>query len=148
MNTGKSAPIKRHLSPGQHLFYEFDPSSSMFLVQQGTLSIRKEEPNGYIELAQVHANQVLGELSFFDRQARSASAVAISEVDVLELTFESLDAMWTQIPDYMKTIMKSVAERLRKTNEKIGELQGKLEEAEKAKAPAAESPRKRRSPLS
>jgi CRP-like cAMP-binding protein len=65
----------------------------------------------------------LGELSFFDRQPRSAAAVALTEVEVLEIGFDQLDKVYQLVPDYMKTIMASVADRLRKANETIKRLQ-------------------------
>lgn len=95
----------------------------MYLITKGTVAIRKMKGPDYVELGRVYANEVLGELSFFDRKPRSAAAVALTEVEVLEISFESLDAIYTKVPDYMKTIMASVADRLRKANEMIRRLQ-------------------------
>jgi hypothetical protein len=77
----------------------------------------------YVELGKVYSNEVLGELSFFDRKPRSAAAVALTEVEVLEISLTSLDAIYTKVPDYLKTIMASVADRLRKANDMIRKLQ-------------------------
>jgi CRP-like cAMP-binding protein len=96
-----------------------------------------------VEIARVYANEVLGELSFFDRQPRSASAVALTEVEVMELKFEGLDKLWNQIPEYMKTIMASVAERLRRANDTIRRLQKDViveEDSRAAKPLSAETP--------
>ena len=117
---------KKDFAPGQYLFREGDPSNSMFLVQKGTVSIRKVKGQAYIELGRVYANEVLGELSFFDRQPRSAAAIALTDVEVLEIRFDALDKVYAGIPDYMKTIMASVADRLRKANDTIRRLQKTL----------------------
>jgi CRP-like cAMP-binding protein len=77
----------------------------------------------FIELGKLYSNEVLGELSFFDRLPRSASAVALTEVEVLEIQFDSLDAIYAKVPDYLKTIIASVANRLRRANEVIRSLQ-------------------------
>jgi CRP/FNR family cyclic AMP-dependent transcriptional regulator len=113
----------RHFRPGQYLFREGDPSSSLYLIKRGSVAVRKMKGANYIELGKVYSSEVLGELSFFDRKARSASAVAITEVDALEIDFESLDKVYDKVPPYLKTIIASVAERLRKANDQIRRLQ-------------------------
>ena len=115
--------VQRFYRPGQFLFREGDPSHCMFLIKKGTIAVRKTKGNAYIELGRLYANEVLGELSFFDRMPRSAAAIALTEVEVLEIKFEQLDKMYSGVPDYMKTIIASVADRLRKANEMIRRLQ-------------------------
>jgi CRP-like cAMP-binding protein len=115
--------IKRTYKPGQFLFKEGEPSSSLFIIQKGALSIRKMKGKTFVEVAKIQPGEVLGELSFFDRLPRSASAVAIIEVEALELTFESMEKIYNSVPDYMKTIVAALADRLRKANETIRSLQ-------------------------
>jgi CRP/FNR family cyclic AMP-dependent transcriptional regulator len=131
-------PQNRSYSPGQFLFREGEPSNSMYLVKKGTLAIRKSKSGGFVELARVYANEVVGELSFFDRQPRSASAVAVTEVEVMEISFDSLDKIYKAVPDYLKTIMASVAERLRKADETIRRLQKNVIEGEDVAPPATD----------
>jgi hypothetical protein len=40
----------------------------------------------------------------------------------MEIDFDALDKIYTHVPDYLKTIMAAVAERLRKANETIKRL--------------------------
>src|SRR4051812_25029770 len=112
-----AGPAQRYFRPGQFLFHEGEPSSCMFLIKKGTVGVRKRKGGAYVEIARVYSNEVLGELSFFDRAPRSAAAIALTEVEVLEIRFESLDKIYSGVPDYMKSIMASVAERLRKAND-------------------------------
>jgi hypothetical protein len=49
--------------------------------------------------------------------------VALTEVEVLEIEFDSLDKIYENVPDYLKSIISCVAERLRKANETIRRLQ-------------------------
>lgn len=112
-----------HFRPGDFLFREGEPSKSMYVIQKGSISIRKKKGGGSVEVARVYSNEVIGELSFFDRLPRSAAAVALTEVEVLEISFESLDAIYSKIPSYFQTIMTCVAERLRKATARIQKLQ-------------------------
>jgi len=119
-------PHQRYYRPGEYLFKEGEPSRCLFLVKKGTVSIRKMKGAAYVELARIYSNEVLGELSFFDRHPRSAAAIALTEVEVLELHFDSLDKIWKQVPDYLKTIIAALAERLRKANDTIRRLQNNV----------------------
>lgn len=114
----------RYFRPGQFVFKEGEPSRCMYLIKKGTVAVRKMKGGGtYVELARVYSNEVLGELSFFDRLPRSAAAVALTEVEAMEISFDSLDSVYDRVPDYMKTIIASVAERLRRANDTIRRLQ-------------------------
>lgn len=115
-------PRDREFRPGQFLFREGEPSHCLYLIKKGTVAIRKMKGPNFIELGRLYSNEVLGELSFFDRKPRSASAIALTEVEVMEITFESLDQIYTNVPEYLRTIMASTAERLRKANETIRRL--------------------------
>jgi len=121
-----AATIKK-LRPGDVLFNEGDDSKSLFIVKKGAISIRKTKNNTFVEIAKVQANQVIGELSFFDRLPRSAAAIAMIDTELLEISFESLQKVYDQIPDYMKSMIASLADRLRRANDDIRILQKKKE---------------------
>jgi CRP-like cAMP-binding protein len=105
------------------LFKEGDASSCMYIVKKGALSIRKRKGDRYVELGRAYTNEVIGELAFFDRQPRSASAVALMEVEIIIVPFDGLDKVYAGIPDYWKAIFQAVANRLRKSNHVVAELQ-------------------------
>lgn len=96
---------------------------SLFLVIKGTLSIRKMKGSAYVEIARVYANEVVGELSFFDRQPRSAAAFALTEVEVTEIGFDSLDKVFQSTPPYLKAMIAAMSDRLRKADDTIKRLQ-------------------------
>ncbi len=116
-------PTSRVFKAGEALFLEGSTSQSIFIIKKGAISLRKRKGQKFVEIAKIGANEVIGELSFFDRQPRSATAVAIVEVEALELTFEALEQVYKNIPDYLKTIMASLAGRLRNANEQLKSLQ-------------------------
>lgn len=108
---------------GTYLFKEGDSSDCMYLIRSGSVSIRKLKNQGEVEIGKVYSDEVLGELSFFDRKPRSAAAVALTDVEVLVIDFKSLDSIYKKVPSYLKTIMSAVAERLRKADETIRSLE-------------------------
>jgi CRP/FNR family cyclic AMP-dependent transcriptional regulator len=114
---------KKSYKAGEILFNDGDPAKSLFLIQKGTISIRKKKGSTMIEVGKVTAGEVIGELSFFDRNPRSATGIAIIDVEAMEISFESLEKIYSSVPEYMKTIMAAMAERLRKANDTIRQLQ-------------------------
>lgn len=116
-------PVQRHFRAGEYLFHENDPSRSLFLIRSGSVSVRKPKPGGEVEIARIHSNEVVGEISFFDRLPRSAAAVALTEVDALEITFDGLDKIFEKVPPYIKSIIASMADRLRRADDTIRKLE-------------------------
>jgi uncharacterized small protein (DUF1192 family) len=58
-------------------------------------------------------------MGFFDSKERSATAKAVSDIEVIEISFEKLKPVYKQYPDYFKTIISSIVERLRTANNRI-----------------------------
>ncbi len=135
MSTQESHELQ--FRPGQYLFREGEVSNAIYLIKKGTVAIRKRKGTAYVELGRLYSNEVLGELSFFDREPRSAGAVALTEVEVTMIPFDSLDQIYAKVPDYLKTIIASVANRLRRANELIRSLQREVVTESGGAAPAA-----------
>jgi CRP/FNR family cyclic AMP-dependent transcriptional regulator len=113
---------KKSYKSEQFIFREGDPSGALYIVQKGGIVIRTLRGSQVIELGRIQAGEVIGELSFFDRLPRSASAVALMDVEVLEIPFEDLEKVYQAMPGYMKTLVASLADRLRSANDTIREL--------------------------
>ncbi len=111
---------------GKYLFRENDEADCLFIIKEGTVAIRKKKEGSQVELARIFAGEVLGELAFFDRSPRNASALAINTVVVIKVPFEGLDKLYEKVPGYIKTIIKCVAVRLKKANDTIKRLQSKV----------------------
>ena len=86
-NPGSNHPLTsvRRLHKEEILFKEGDQSDSLYLTQSGQISIRRMRGLQMIEIARLHEGEVLGELSFFDRAPRSATAVATSRLQCRSL---------------------------------------------------------------
>lgn len=108
---------------GQVVFNEGDAAKSIFIVKKGILSIRKKKGSGFVEMGRIHQNEVIGEMGFFDRKPRSATIVADHDCELIEIDFESLDKIYQPVPDYIKSIVNALVDRLRRANDTIRKLQ-------------------------
>jgi CRP-like cAMP-binding protein len=101
------------------LFEEGDQSKNMYLIKAGAIRIFKRKGDGKIEIETLRSGQVVGELSFFDGQTRSASAEALVTTEVIEITRAALDAALNQAPEWLVTLIKTITSRLRGANNRI-----------------------------
>ena len=120
----KKSGIKM-LDPGQILFNEGDKAESMYIIQKGQLRLFRPKGKGYVELAVLRAGEVLGEMAYFDpdSKTRSASASAITAVDIIEISFVALDKTMVSLNPWFKTLINTLADRLRKSNERVRTLE-------------------------
>jgi CRP-like cAMP-binding protein len=113
------------LQVGQALFTEGDVATSMYIIQKGQVRLFRPKGKGFIELGVIRTGEVIGEMSYFDPESkkRSASATAIVPTDVIEISFEALAKTMTTLNPWFKTLIHTLADRLRKSNERIKELE-------------------------
>jgi CRP/FNR family cyclic AMP-dependent transcriptional regulator len=128
MTTGPVAQKKsgiKTLAPGQILFNEGDKADSMFIIQRGQLRLFRPKGKGFVEIAVLRTGEMIGEMAYFDPDSkkRSLSASAITSVDIIEISFNALDKTMAALNPWFKTLINTLAERLRKTNERVRELE-------------------------
>jgi CRP-like cAMP-binding protein len=107
------------LKPKDILFEEGDQSKSMYLLKNGAIRIFKRKGEGKVEIETIRSGQVLGELSFFDGQPRSASAEALVPCDLIEISRAAMDHALSQAPEWLVTLIKTITFRLRTTNNRL-----------------------------
>ena len=113
----------KHLKKGDVLMKEGETSNSMYWVQSGTLRLYKKKGPGFIELGVVHSGEVVGEMSFLDNQARSASVEALQPCDIVEIPRGKFDEFINAQPSWMKSLVHTLVKRLRTTNNRVRELE-------------------------
>ena len=95
---------------GQVLFREAEPGSSLFLILDGSLEVRRKEQL----IATLYPGEVVGELSVLDSQPRSADVVARGEVRTLILAGQDLLALMDRRPALARSFISMLSTRLRR----------------------------------
>ena len=113
------------LAPGQILFNEGDKADSMYIIQKGQMRLFRPKGKGFVEIAVLRSGEVLGEMAYFDPDAkmRSVSCAAITSVDIIVISFNALEKTMASLNPWFKTLINTLAERLRKTNERVKALE-------------------------
>ena len=107
--------VTRQLYPaGSCLFVEGDRVSSVLVIQRGDLKVCGATGAGREVVFDVlTAGDVVGELAALDGGVRSASAIALSDVDVLSVPASAFRAAAEKEPDLQKALLIEVVRRLR-----------------------------------
>ena len=125
--TGQVKSGLRSLKTGEILFNDGDNAESLYIIQKGQIRLFKPKGKGFIELAVLRTGEVIGEMAFFDDDGsckkRSCSAAAITGVEIVEISFLAFGKTMLSLNPWFKTIINTLATRLRKANSRIKELE-------------------------
>jgi CRP-like cAMP-binding protein len=106
-----------NLLKGEVLLSEGNPSHSLFIIHKGWVKVFRAGPGGAeLVLNQIGPGQVIGEAAMVDRAPRSASVVALSPVQAIELKYEIFLITLEQNPRFMMAFIGDMFERLRFAN--------------------------------
>jgi CRP/FNR family cyclic AMP-dependent transcriptional regulator len=107
------------LSPNQILLKEGEISNSMYWVQSGQLVVTKHRGSEEVILGHIYSGELVGEVSFLDQEPRSATVKAVSDCELIQIPQETIDSIYRTQPKWLETLVKTLAERLRKANARI-----------------------------
>jgi small-conductance mechanosensitive channel/CRP-like cAMP-binding protein len=104
--------IHHWFSPGDKIITEDEPGESMFIILAGMVLVQRTLTNGQVlDLARLGTYDYFGEMSLLTGEARSASVVAYTECNVLEVPKHSLEPMFAQRSELAVEIATLMAER-------------------------------------
>ncbi len=103
-----------YFEAGKTLFKKGDIGNCMYFIHKGKIRIH----HGDHTLAVLGDNEIVGELSVLDTEARSASATTMEECILLKLQQEPFYEIMMINTEITKGILKTLCKRLRVLNEK------------------------------
>lgn len=111
------------LSKGATLFSEGDEGDHLYVIAEGKLKLGTSSGDGRENLLSVLGpGEMFGELSLFDPGPRTSTATAITDVRLLSLGHNKVIPWVTQHPQVALHLLARLAQRLRRTNEVVGDL--------------------------
>jgi CRP/FNR family cyclic AMP-dependent transcriptional regulator len=107
-----------HVTAGHTLFEAGHPGESLFVVRSGEIELFIRDNTGQkIVLMNAVEGGLFGELALLDRGARTATAVALSDSELLELDREDLLLLFQRHPDSAVSMLAAVTGMMRKADE-------------------------------
>ena len=113
-NALRSIAVRRRYPAGSTLFFEADTAHDVLIIERGDVSILVTALDGRELVVDVFSSgSLLGELSAIDGGNRSASAVALVDVDVLSIPLERFAEYLDAYPRAQRVLLQLLASRLR-----------------------------------
>ena len=91
----------------------------MYLVLSGQLIVTKKRGNDDVVLGHIYAKELVGEISFLDKEPRSATVKAVSECELMEVPQDTFEKIFNDQPRWLEILYLTLAERLRKADARI-----------------------------
>jgi small-conductance mechanosensitive channel/CRP-like cAMP-binding protein len=114
------APFAR----GEVLTRQGAEAHHLYMIASGTVSVRTGDQHAEHEIAQLKAGEFFGEMSLLTGAPRSATVVALTEVECFRLDAEAFRRLLKQRPDMAEKVAGALAERrmgLLATREKLSD---------------------------
>ncbi|QRO87178.1 Crp/Fnr family transcriptional regulator [Kytococcus sedentarius] len=108
---------------GQVIFNEGDPGEKLYVIAAGKLKLSRSSHDGRENLlAVLGPGEIIGEISFFDPGPRTASAITVSDTEVLALAHGHLSGFLRDNTQASVAMLGALAHRLRRTNDNVADL--------------------------
>jgi CRP/FNR family cyclic AMP-dependent transcriptional regulator len=101
---------------GSVIFQEGDEARELFVIKSGQVRIRI----GNRTVTELEADSIFGELALIDNEPRSATAVAVTDVELVAVSEKQFLFLVSQTPYFALKVMRVLAQRLRVTNKTFG----------------------------
>jgi CRP/FNR family cyclic AMP-dependent transcriptional regulator len=90
---------------GRKVFEAASASDSFYVIKSGSVMVKQ----GPMVLATPGVGDPVGEMSFMDREPRSATVVAIEDTELLRISFDDLEQLLLSEPAMAAKIYKAIA---------------------------------------
>ncbi|TGM54459.1 alpha/beta hydrolase [Leptospira biflexa] len=105
--------VREFLKGGEILFLENSIGSDLYILAAGKLRYEKRGPNGALrDIGEFKRLDVIGELSLFTGEKRSATVKAVRDSELIRVPREVALSILLKYPDSLLQITKIIAERL------------------------------------
>jgi CRP/FNR family transcriptional regulator, cyclic AMP receptor protein len=106
---GSEGISTRHFKEGETIFNEGDPAEEVYVIWSGRVGIQL----GDRILDTLEANEIFGEMALIDEEPRSATAIALTDVELVPISELQFLLLVTRKPAFALEVMRVLAHRLR-----------------------------------
>jgi aquaporin Z len=106
----------RLVAAGETVMREGEPGTEAYLVERGTLDVRRGEN---VALARLGPGDWVGEMSLLLDEPRSATVVAATDAQLRRVTKHDLGHVLAEDPKRTEELLRQLARRVKATNERV-----------------------------
>jgi len=106
----------RRFKAGSTIFREGDEANELFVIKSGKVRIQI----GNRTLTELEPDSIFGEMALIDNEPRSATAIAVRDVELVPVGEKQFLFLVSQTPYFALKVMRVLVQRLRATNKTFG----------------------------
>ncbi len=103
----------RNFKRGQYLMHQNEKSRTMFIIKSGHVRVVRSDGPYIVYHNDMGAGSVVGELALIDGKPRSASVLALDDVEASLVHGEELDEIHKKLPPWLVALARSIVTRIR-----------------------------------
>ncbi|MEK6556487.1 MAG: Crp/Fnr family transcriptional regulator, partial [Bdellovibrionota bacterium] len=107
----------KFLNQGDVLFTQGSNAEHAYILKRGTMEAVREGANEKVVLGEVIAGEFVGEMAHINGEPRSATVLAKTDCELIEIPFDSFELLLFSKPAWSKALVATLSKRLQKTLE-------------------------------
>jgi CRP-like cAMP-binding protein len=112
MDLSAFSRFTRKFQPGEMIFCEFEPGDTFYLIQAGRVKLVKNTGEFERTLDVLQPSEMFGEMAILENSPRSATAIALDEVTVLELNAQNFEMLMLGNPQIALKLLRIFSKRI------------------------------------
>ena len=112
INLASFARFVRVFQPDEIIFSEYEPGNTFYLIQSGRVKLVKNSGEFERTLDILESPEMFGEMSILENSPRTASAIAVDLVRVLELTAQNFEILMLGNPQIAFKLLRIFSKRI------------------------------------
>lgn len=110
------------LTPNDVLMKEGDKARSVYILKKGEMKAVTEKTGEKVILGTIAIGEFVGEMAYINGEARSATIIALTDCELIEIPIQKLDLLLFQKPAWSKALVRTLSRRIKKGNTKLADL--------------------------
>ena len=112
MDLSAFSRFTRTFQPGEMIFSEFEPGDTFYLIQSGRVELVKIIGDIERTLDVLQPSEMFGEMAILENSPRSATAIALDVVKVLEFNSQNFEILMMGNPQIALKLLKMFCKRI------------------------------------
>jgi len=106
------ARFSRVFKPGEIIFSEYEPGDTFYLIQSGKVKLIQCTGENERTLDILQPSEMFGEMAILENLPRSATAIAVDEVTVIELNAQNFEILMLGNPQIALKLLRIFSKRI------------------------------------
>jgi CRP-like cAMP-binding protein len=106
------ARFTRIFRPGEIIFSEYEPGDTFYLIRSGRIKLIKNTGEFERTLDILQPAEIFGEMAILENAPRSATAIAVDQVEVLELNAQNFELLILGNPQIAIKLLRIFSKRI------------------------------------